>query len=159
MTLSGSRKSSCSQLLSRSKTDRATPSLQPHYSAFFTTTGCSVPVPRFGTQILVALPLISLPFHRGDRFPRSTKEPRSHSRRLYAGRHLGSNQVPPRLFPGFSIHPGFDVFCNYLALPLFFLKNRNIETPCQGVISNKEFNWPGLCIVKQGISRKNIYFK
>ncbi len=48
---------------------------------------------------------------------------------------------------------------NYLAPPFFFLKNRNIETPCQGVISSKEFNWPGLCIVKQGISRKNIYFK
>jgi hypothetical protein len=81
LTLSGSRKSSCSQLLSRSKTDRATPSLQPHYIAFFTTTGCSVPVPRFGTQILVALPLVSLPLHQGDRFPRSTKEPEPHSRR------------------------------------------------------------------------------
>ena len=40
------------------------------------TTGCSVPVLRFGTQLLVGLPL-----HRGARFPRSTKEPEPHSRR------------------------------------------------------------------------------
>ena len=60
MTLSGSRKSSCCQLLSRAKTDRATPSLQPHYRTFFATTCCSAPVPRFGTQILVGLPLASL---------------------------------------------------------------------------------------------------
>ena len=151
MTLSVSRKASRFRLLSLSQTHRAPPSLQPHYRTFFATTECSVPVPRFGTQILVALPLaypfqndiwisnrdgniflyvtrtiwkgirsrchfgmgISLPSHRGDRFPRSTKEPRPHSRRLYAGRHLGSNQVPPRFFPGFSIHPGFDVFLEF----------------------------------------------
>ena len=36
----------------RSELDNATPSLQPHYRAFVTTTGCSAPVPRIGTPIL-----------------------------------------------------------------------------------------------------------
>ena len=33
--------------------NNATPSLQPHYRAFTTTTGCSAPVPRIGTLILI----------------------------------------------------------------------------------------------------------
>src|SRR5215468_1107505 len=31
----------------------ATPSLQPHYRTFITTTGCSAPVPRIGTLTLI----------------------------------------------------------------------------------------------------------
>jgi hypothetical protein len=80
--------------------DGVTPSLQPHYRTFLTTTGDSAPVPRFGTRALVGLPLELLPSHRGDRFPRSTQEPEPRSRRLHAGRRLGSKQVPPRLIPG-----------------------------------------------------------
>ena len=113
MTLSVSRKSSRFWLLSLSKTDRAPPSLQPQYRTFFATTECSVPVPRFGTQILVGLPLASLPSHRGDRFPRSTKEPRPCSRRLYAGRHLGRKQVSPTLFPEYGIYSDFDDFLKF----------------------------------------------
>jgi len=45
---------------------------------------------------------------RGDRFPRSAQEPRSGSRRLHAGRHLGSQQAPPRLVPEPRSCPGFD---------------------------------------------------
>ncbi|MBB4233226.1 hypothetical protein GGD56_007130 [Rhizobium mongolense] len=37
----------------RPELNNATPSLRPHYSAFVTTTGCSVPVPRIGTLTLV----------------------------------------------------------------------------------------------------------
>ena len=33
--------------------DDAAPSLQSHYRTFITTTGCSAPVPRIGTQALV----------------------------------------------------------------------------------------------------------
>ena len=35
-----------------------------------------------------------LPYHRNDRFPRSTQEPDSGSRHLYAGCHPSSKQVP-----------------------------------------------------------------
>jgi len=38
-----------------------------------------------------------LPYHRNDRFPRSTHEPDSGSRYLYAGRRPGSIQVSPGL--------------------------------------------------------------
>jgi hypothetical protein len=37
----------------RPELNNATPSLQPHYGAFTATTGCSAPVPRFGTLTLV----------------------------------------------------------------------------------------------------------
>src|SRR6516162_6719544 len=33
--------------------NNATPSLQPHYRSFITTTGCSAPVPRIGTLTLI----------------------------------------------------------------------------------------------------------
>ena len=46
---------------------------------------------------------------RGDRFPRSMQEPEPSSRHLHAGRHLGSQQAPPRLIPGLQSIPGFDV--------------------------------------------------
>jgi hypothetical protein len=46
---------------------------------------------------------------QGDRFPRSTQEPRPRSRRLYAGHHLANQQAPARLIPGPRTHPGFDV--------------------------------------------------
>ena len=38
-----------------------------------------------------------LPYHRNDRFPRSTQEPETGSRHLYAGRRPGSMQVSPGL--------------------------------------------------------------
>lgn len=40
------------------------------------------------------------------RFPRSVPEPGPGSRHLYAGRHLGSKQVSPRLIPRAMTHPG-----------------------------------------------------
>jgi hypothetical protein len=91
------------------KLDRVAPSLQSHYRTFGTTTRDSAPVPRIGTLALVGRPLERLPCHRGDRFPRSTHEPKPRSRRLHAGRHLGSKQVAPRLLPGERLPPGFDV--------------------------------------------------
>ena len=77
--------------------DDPTPSLHPHYRDFNTTTSWSATVPRIGTLTLVGPPLGFLPYHRNDRFPRSTQEPGSGSRHLYAGRRPGSKQVSPGL--------------------------------------------------------------
>ena len=84
------------------KLDSVAPSLQPHYRAFPTTTRNSAPVPRIGTRVLMVLPLGRLPLHRSDRFPRSTQEPEPRSRRLYAGRHLGSKQGVSQTSPGLT---------------------------------------------------------
>ena len=47
--------------------------------------------------------------YRGRRFARSTQEPEPSSRRLCAGRRLGSKQVSPRLLPEQQSDSGFDV--------------------------------------------------
>ena len=78
----------------KARSDDPTPSLHPHYRNFNTTTSWSAPMPRIGTLILVVPPLEFLPYHRDDRFPRSTPEPGSGSRRLYAGCRPSSKQVP-----------------------------------------------------------------
>ncbi len=51
------------------------PFAPPALPGFITTTNPSVPWPRIGTRLLVGLPLGGLPWHRGDRFPRSAQEP------------------------------------------------------------------------------------
>jgi len=81
------------------KLNDVAPSLQSRYRTFITTTRDSAPAPRFGTLTLTGRPLESLPWHRCCRFPRSTQEPEPSSRRLRAGRRLGSKQVSPRLIP------------------------------------------------------------
>jgi hypothetical protein len=53
-------------------------------------------------------PLGLFSLHRSDRFSRSAPEPDSSSRRLYAERHPASRQAPAGLFPGPTLHPGFD---------------------------------------------------
>src|SRR5512136_544402 len=71
----------------------------------------SISITETSTLLRVGLPLCSasvlssswvfhfgfLPYHRNDRFPRSTQEPGSGSRHLYAGRRPGSKQVSPGL--------------------------------------------------------------
>ena len=54
-------------------------------------------MPRCGTLTLGGPPLACLPGQRGDRVPRSTPQPASRSRPLYAGRHAGRKPVPPAL--------------------------------------------------------------
>ena len=83
-----------------SKLDDTAPLLHFHYRSFNAHTGCSVPIRRIGTLILVGLPLGFLPLHRRRRFPRSTQEPAPSSRRLHAGHRLDSKQVTSRLIPG-----------------------------------------------------------
>src|SRR5512137_2185325 len=46
-----------------------------------------------------------LPYHRDDGFPRSTQEPSSGSRHLYAGRHPSSKQVHLGLLLAFRKPP------------------------------------------------------
>jgi hypothetical protein len=76
---------------------------------FIANTSRPAPVPGIGTLALVGPPLGHLPSHPDDRFPGSLREPEPSSRRLYAGRHIGSNQVSPTLIPGTKENPGFDV--------------------------------------------------
>src|SRR3954454_9717909 len=47
----------------------------PALPGFNGTTNPSAPAPRIGTRLLRGLPLGGLPWHRGDRFPRSAQEP------------------------------------------------------------------------------------
>ena len=77
--------------------------LQPYYGRF---RPCA---PHRYSDPCEGYPLGLLPSHRDDRFLRSLPKPGSKSRRLHAGRQLGSNQVSPNLIPGQSLPPGFDV--------------------------------------------------
>src|SRR5664279_41874 len=52
------------------------------------------PCPASVLSFLWFPPLEFLPYHRNDRFPRSTQEPESGSRYLYAGCRPSSKQVP-----------------------------------------------------------------
>ncbi len=83
--------------------------LQHHYSTFIATTGSSAPVLRVGTQVLAGSLLEPLPWHRNDRFPRSTQKPVLRSCYLHAGDRLASKQVTASLFPGCTTDPGFDL--------------------------------------------------
>ncbi len=53
-------------------------------------------------------PLGLFPWHRSDRFSRSTPEPDSGSRRLCAERHPAHKQAPAGFVPGSAFRPGFD---------------------------------------------------
>jgi len=81
------------------KLDDASPSLQSRYRTFITTTGRSAPVLCFGTLILVGPPLVFLPCHQSDRFPRYTQKPVSSSRHLHAGGRSASKKVTAELIP------------------------------------------------------------
>ena len=85
--------------------DMSAPLLHSHYRNFIATTSWSAPVLRIGTLILMGPPLGFLPYHRSDRFPRSTQEPDSRSRHLYAGRRPGSKQDSPGLIPEYQQPP------------------------------------------------------
>src|SRR5580698_710025 len=54
-----------------------------------------------------ALPLERLPLHRGDRFPRSAREPDPDSRRLQAGCHMGRLLGSAHTDPGATTPPRF----------------------------------------------------
>ena len=65
----------------RPELNNATPSLQPHYRAFVTTTGCSAPVPRIGTLILAGASCLDVSLRigaTGSHVPRKSL-PQSHA--------------------------------------------------------------------------------
>src|ERR1700687_269136 len=97
--------------------DDPSPSLHPHYQASSLLRDGPPPCPATVLGLLRRGPLEDLPlaaspagrWHcRGDRFPCSMQKPRPGSRRLHAGRRLGSRQAPPRLVPEPRSCPGFD---------------------------------------------------
>src|SRR5215471_6306486 len=81
--------------------NNATPSLQPHYRTFITTTGCSAPVPRIGTLTLIGSTYLDFSLSigaTGSRVPH---------RRLVQGDAAftpdaawAAIRPPPRLVPG-----------------------------------------------------------
>src|ERR1700757_4868864 len=81
--------------------NNATPSLQPHYRTFITTTGCSAPVPRIATLTLIGSTYLDFSLSigaTGSRVPhRSLVQGHPPSRRMPAGQQSGH---PPRLVPG-----------------------------------------------------------
>ena len=79
------------------KADNAAPSLHPRYGTSPLLQTAPSPCPASVLSPLWSLPLGFLPYHRNDRFPRSTQEPGSRSRHLYAGRRSGNKQVSPEL--------------------------------------------------------------
>jgi hypothetical protein len=80
------------------------------------------------TLILMGPPLGFLPYHRNDRFPRSTQEPDSRSRHLYAGRSPGSKQVFPWTYPGVPTASGFDVIFSFSTPHQWFACARLLES-------------------------------
>ena len=94
------------------KLNNAAPSFHLHYRHFFTTTGCSVPVCCISTLTLMGYPLVFLPLHQHDRFPRSTQKPGSSSCHLYAGRRPDNKQAPSGLILELSEYPSFDAIAD-----------------------------------------------
>jgi hypothetical protein len=112
-----------SQLTIKFSLSNSTPSLHPRYQ---TSSLIRADPPLFLSSVLSSSRFFPLGFlllrltayllrrlfrlSQGDRFPSSIQEPKSDSRRLNAGRHLGSKQVFPQTYPscpgGAS---GFDV--------------------------------------------------
>ena len=90
--------------------NNAAPSLQPHYRAFITTTGCSVPVLRIGTLILAVLAACdSLPLHRstGSHVPYKSLVELRAAYMPDAARAVF--RTSPELIPEEGSAPGFDI--------------------------------------------------
>ena len=84
------------------------------------------PLPLCPASVLRHLwcpPLAPLPLHRDDRFSRSSPEPDPASRRLYAGRRVGTKQVTPHPCPR-AITP-----------PWFRRRFRHLDTSSDGSLS------------------------
>src|SRR5262249_61731914 len=93
--------------------NNAAPSLQPHYTAFDATTGCSAPVPRFGTLALAVGAACGLSLHvvgvTRHRVSRSIRKPGPASGPLPAGCRSGSIRASPQLIPEEGSPPGSDI--------------------------------------------------
>jgi hypothetical protein len=85
----------------RPELNNATPSLQPHYRAFITTTGCSAPVPRIGTLILAGASCLDVSLRigaTGSHVPRKSL-PQSHAA-FMPDAAWAAIRPSPRLIPG-----------------------------------------------------------
>src|ERR1700751_5186242 len=92
----------------RPELNNATPLVRPHYRALNPNTGCSVPVLRLGTLILMGASHLDFSLRIGAQVPTfRAREPSSASRRLHAGCRPGSNQAIPRTCPGSTTSPRF----------------------------------------------------
>ena len=81
--------------------NNATPSLQPHYRTFITTTGCSAPVPRIGTLTLIGTAHLDFSLSigaTGSRVPRKSLV-QSHAA-FMPDAAWAAIRPPPRLVPG-----------------------------------------------------------
>src|SRR6516164_613922 len=88
--------------------NNATPSLQPHYRTFITTTGCSAPVPRIGTLTLIGSTYLDFSLSigaTGSRVPHRSLV-QGHAAFTPDAR-LGSNQAAPQARPGLTKSPRF----------------------------------------------------
>src|SRR5580692_1260910 len=94
-------------LTTRQELNNATPSVQSDYRTFLPTTGCSAPVPHFGTLILAGTTRLDFSLcirATGSHVPRKSQM-QSHA--LHAGCHPDSNLDTLRTYPGLTISPRF----------------------------------------------------
>ena len=94
----------------RPRLNNSAPSLRPHYRAFITTTGGSVPVPRIGTLTLGGTSPLSFSLGiemTGSHVPRKCLD-QGHATFMPDAIWTVSRS-PSRLIPGHSIFPGFDI--------------------------------------------------
>ena len=94
----------------RPELNNATPSLQPHYRAFVTTTGCSAPVPRIGTLILAGASCLDVSLRigaTGSHVPRKSL-PQSHAA-FMPDVARAAFRTAPELIPEDGRPSGFDI--------------------------------------------------
>src|SRR5215468_6529756 len=91
--------------------NNAAPSLQPHYRAFDTTTGCSAPAPRFGTLALAVGAACGLSLHVLGRDEAQVLTFHTKAWSSFAPptcrMPLGQSQGIPRADPGGRVTPRF----------------------------------------------------
>ena len=81
--------------------NNATPSLQPHYRAFNTTTGCSAPVPRLGNLTLIGTSYLGFSLNIGATGSRVPHESLVKSHAAFMPDAAWAEiRTPPRLIPG-----------------------------------------------------------
>src|ERR1700748_1014864 len=94
--------------------NNATPSLQPHYRTLVPTTGCSAPVPRIGTLILIGSAYLDFSLcigATGSRVPHRSLV-RSHAA-FMPDAIWAAIRPTPRLVPDYRIPPGFGIVLHF----------------------------------------------
>jgi hypothetical protein len=130
-----------------SRLNNAAPSLQPHYRAFVTTTGCSAPALRIGTLALAVVAACGLSLHHAHsmpsvvtpcRFSRSIRKPDRASRRLHAGCRSVGIRTSSELIPKVGSTLGFDIVLRLSTLRQRFTCVR-LSRPCLPGSSSRRF--------------------